>query len=361
MANYRLATILSEKTMGASGTETIDIKESTPISRITLQLRATNNGNTPTEHPAEIVSKIELVDGSNVLYSLSGKQARAVAIWGTENQPSDHTYFNDDVQNINDFHMYFGRYLWDPDFALDPRKFKNLQLKVTYTRAAGGCSPDALTFAVYGDIFDEKLVAPRGFLVSKQIYSYTGAASTWEYIDLPTDYTYRQILVEARYTAVGPDAVVNKIKLVEDNGRKVPIDETSVSSYLKLIAEQYPPLTEWSVINPGTAGQKGYCMISYNGVGTIAGREATAVGYGSITEIQGGTYAAIANAAGFFGVNIIGWIPHGIFPLMITGDKNVPTDWYNPSRIGSLQLQCYGGSSAASTTTAIIIQQLRPF
>ncbi|GAH86860.1 unnamed protein product, partial [marine sediment metagenome] len=34
--------------------------------------------------------------------------------------------------------------------------------------------------------------------------------------------------------------------------------------------------------------------------------------------------------------------------------------WYDVAGIGSLQLQIYGGTSAVSQTTAILIQQVRP-
>src|SRR3990167_9498962 len=239
MGNYRLATVLAEKTMGASGTEVIDILEADPISRIDIVARATNTAGAPTAHPAKIISKIEIVDGSDVLYSLSGKQCRGVAFYGSGKAPVDHHKYLNDVQQITQYHLYFGRYLWDVKYALSPKNFKNLQLKITYDRDAGGILPDALTIEVFAHEFDEKRISPAAFMMSKEIYSYTGVASAWQYIDLPTDYPYRIIAIQSEVTGQNPNSVYNKIKLVEDNGKKVPIDEISVSTYLKNVAEQF--------------------------------------------------------------------------------------------------------------------------
>jgi len=76
--NYRLASLLSSEAVNTAGTKTIDVNLAKPISRISIQMKGTNNGSVPTAHPQNMLSKIELVDGSNVLFSLSGLQARSL-------------------------------------------------------------------------------------------------------------------------------------------------------------------------------------------------------------------------------------------------------------------------------------------
>ncbi|MDP2973475.1 MAG: hypothetical protein Q8N60_00345, partial [Candidatus Diapherotrites archaeon] len=57
------ALIDAESTTTAA-TKTIDVDLAQPVSKIIVQFKGTNNGNTPTAHGAKMVSKIELVDGS---------------------------------------------------------------------------------------------------------------------------------------------------------------------------------------------------------------------------------------------------------------------------------------------------------
>ena len=361
MANYRLATVLASKSMGASGTEIIDILEADPISRIDIVARATNTAGAPTAHPAVIVSKIEIVDGSDVLYSLTGKQCRAMAFYSSGKQPIDHHKFLNDVQQITQYHLYFGRYLWDKRYALDPKKFKNLQLKITYTRNAGGIAPDALTFEIFALEFDELRVTPAGFFMQKEIFSYTGVASAWEYVDLPTDYPYRLICIDSEVTTANPNSVYNKIKLVEDNGKKVPIDEISVATYLKNVAEQFGQINEMQAYADCTATLTGYCTANYL-VNIAATSDSSTNPNDFATDArQGGTFSIDATDSTNVALEVTGYIPHGMMPLLVVGNLADENDWYNVSRIGSLQLQIYGGTSAASGTIRVTVQQIRNY
>ena len=76
--NYKWSEILSAETYAAAGTKVIDIDLSDPISRLSILMKATNNGGVPTDHPAKIIKKVELVDGSDVLMSLSGMDIQAL-------------------------------------------------------------------------------------------------------------------------------------------------------------------------------------------------------------------------------------------------------------------------------------------
>ncbi|MHA1305497.1 MAG: hypothetical protein ACTSPI_17495, partial [Candidatus Heimdallarchaeaceae archaeon] len=111
--NYRQATIQSTVTLTDNKTDTYDINVQEPISRITLQLRGTNADSVPDGHPAKGISKIELVDGSDVLYSLSGEEAQATDFYDTGHTPLNVVSF----VNANIWtcivNMNFGRWLYD--------------------------------------------------------------------------------------------------------------------------------------------------------------------------------------------------------------------------------------------------------
>ena len=57
--------------INSSQTKTIDLVGIDPISRITILPRVTNpNAYVAIGHPDEIIEKIEIIDGSNVIFSM---------------------------------------------------------------------------------------------------------------------------------------------------------------------------------------------------------------------------------------------------------------------------------------------------
>ena len=79
--NYRYATILAEKSLSTKGTETIPINIQDPISRLEIGWHPTLNDNAMLAALAVGISKIELVDGSDVLHSLNGRANQALCIY----------------------------------------------------------------------------------------------------------------------------------------------------------------------------------------------------------------------------------------------------------------------------------------
>ncbi len=132
----RVATILSPEDLGASGTKVIDITLQDVISRIMISFKATNVSEVMGEHPAANVVKVELVDGSDVLFSLSGLQAQAINFFDRQQKP--YSYI-DDIAAHNQTSVIgidFGRFLYDPMMAFDPKKF-NRDLPFISARSAG--------------------------------------------------------------------------------------------------------------------------------------------------------------------------------------------------------------------------------
>ncbi len=79
--NYRQATILAEKTLGTATTLTVPINLQDPISRIDLLYKPTLVSSGMLAALAVNISKIELVDGSDALHSLNGRQNQALCIY----------------------------------------------------------------------------------------------------------------------------------------------------------------------------------------------------------------------------------------------------------------------------------------
>ena len=225
---YRLTSIQDTLTLTDNQTDTYDINIKDPISRITLQLRGTNADSVPDGHPAKAISKLELVDGSDVLYSMSGEQAQATDFYDTGKVPLNVVSFvNANIWTCL-INMNFGRFLWDTMLALDPKKFKNLQLKVTHKvadTAGSSSSSSTSTLAIYAHVFDEKAISPSGFLMNKEVKAYViGSSGSFEYTDMPTDFPYRRLMLQGLYIGQDLSTVINAFRLSEDNDKRIPYD-----------------------------------------------------------------------------------------------------------------------------------------
>ncbi|MDP2366526.1 MAG: hypothetical protein Q8M94_22455, partial [Ignavibacteria bacterium] len=148
--NHRLSTILPRSTYNADKTEIIELDMADPVSQIIVELAVTGVGDVATAHAIACLTKIEIVDGSEVLFSLSGYEAEAVDINHNGGMRSNWNPYltGNDVQRF--IGINFGRFLWDPLLAFDPKKFRNPQLKLTLDIDAGGNASNSNKLQVWG-------------------------------------------------------------------------------------------------------------------------------------------------------------------------------------------------------------------
>jgi len=356
---YRNAVVLPSESINSATTKTIDLMLNDLVSRLHIQVKATNNGSAPTAHPATIISKIELVDGSDVLWSASGKECLAMDFYDTGETPFCVNNYLDNTMNITNYRINFGRHLYDPLLAFDPNKFRNPQLKVTHNLALGGSVPDAASLRVTADVFDQGAATPVGFLMVKELVSYALSASTNEYIDLPTDYTMRRLVIMSLSYGKQPYEQFNEIKLSEDNDKRIPFDNFT-SDYMKYIAANWPPLNEYIEGVALTSTRNFYCMSTYEmqfsaiAMGFAAGYLTSDYAYGGRIDIRG---SASAN----FKALIRGMAPFGAVPLPF-GNPDLVEDWFDVAAVGSLRLTLKAGSSpGGSSTCEVLTQQLRTY
>jgi len=357
--NYRTEALIDAESASTAGTKTIDVDLAQVVSRIVVEFKGTNNGSTPTAHGAKMISKIELVDGSDVLYSLSGIEAQALNYYEKGTLPFQVNEYRNDVMNIQTFELNFGRYLYDTQLALNPNNFRNLQLKVTHNKANGGSAPDAGSLSVFADIFDDKGVAPIGFLQSREHYTYSLTSSATETIDLPTDYPLRKLIVQSLAGGKQPWEQYNKIKLVEDDGKKTPINELKTSDLIKLL-QKYPRINE-TFLGTGTGSAVDHFVTStYDWYGNISGLDA-ALTNNYLAQDYGGTQAVVGDSNEAFVVQGTGLCPHGATALEFGLQSDI-NDWYNLAMVNSLKLKLTAGSSVGSSSTCqVVVQQLRRY
>jgi len=355
---YRKATLLATESATTAATKTIDLDLTEVVSRIHLNIRATNSNNTLIAHPAKIIKKLEIVDGSDVLYSLSGTEAQAIAELGTDKQPVDVISYMTGDQIQPSMNIFFGRHLFDTRFAFDPKKFTNPQLKISHDLALGGSTPTAMTLAVYADLFDEKPVSPEGFLMNKEHFTYVPSASAHKYVDLPTDYAYRMLVLQTLSSGKQMGEVLSHLKLSENMDKKVVMDQDT-KDIIKLLLTETEPITEHILAYVLTTATTIYCKCAYESVavGNQYGGAQYATSFGGVA---GGTFTAYSSTAYYLRMLVRGWCPHGCYNIM-PGNKDDPDDWFDPSALKSLRLDATADTSPGSDAVNVITQQLRRY
>ena len=312
----------------------------------------------------DCLSKIELVDGSDVLESLSGEELQAINYYDSQHQGQEELSLTATDVNTSVVSLDFGRYLYDTDLALDPRKFRNLQLKVTWDEDASNTSVVSNSLEIYADVFDKKTATPRGFLMNKEIYSYTPASSAFEYIDLPTDYTIRKLLIRSKSTTLDPYSALSQVKISEDNDKVVPFSLTGEQLF-RLNKDAFPRMSEKMTLDGAITAKTIYLAptvldgfhINYDATDFVTAQ--THFPVATITNNKVALSASVDIKA--LTAEYSGYAPNSVLCVPF-GLQNDESDWYDVKGIGSLQLQNKGSASVGSNPEAqIILQQLRTY
>lgn len=361
--NYRLSTIFPRHSYDDNVTEIIDLNVVDPISQLIIELNAniTNDADI-TAHVIACLTKIELMDGSDVLYSLSGYEAEAVDWYHNHNLNSPWDIYMGWGETSRYLRLNFGRYLWDPVLAFVPEKFRNPQLKISLDITAGGAVPDTNRIRVWGALFDQKAIDPIGFLMHKEVKNYTAKAASHEYVDLPTDHSYRKLFVRCHEPGTEPNQNIDNIKLAEDQDKRI-ICNHPTEEIFRTIAMQSPPIEEHIHARVATAATEIFCTPTTRvyAVGTENG-DTSGSGNIATTMGDGGRFNAIAETAQKYAQFFVrGWLPHGTWEIPF-GLQGMVEDWYDVTGVGALILDIEGNADLAGTEKVqVFLQQLRRY
>ena len=363
MGKYRTTTLLAAKDVGAAATEVIDINVKGVISRINIYWQ-TKIVTVSVELASLLacIKKVELVDGSDILASLTGEQLYALNYYDRKT----HGDYEASLV-VNDFtkvgiSLDFGRWIWDTMWGLDPSKFKNLQLKIQHSEALSNTAVVINELIVEAMVFDEKSVTPKGFFMNKEVFSYTPAASASEFIDLPTDHTIRKLLIQSGSTTLNPFVVLDQVKISEDNDRKIVFDLKG-EEFWRTNNHMWPKIDYNMILDALVTAKTIFAVTSYdNGIKieyddtnfVTAQTNFAQPTYTNNKIALGASVDILADIA-----TISGQIPFSVmcWPFGLQEDD---TDWCDVRGIGSLQLINKGASSVGSSPTGkIILQQAR--
>jgi hypothetical protein len=357
--NYRTYNFFARKNYAADAVIVEDLKLVNPITGIVIGIEGQNTTGTNTEHILACLKKLEIIDGSDVLYSLDGFEADALDWYNREGKfRSNYNFVLGALGQCRYVGINFGRYPGDPELAFDPKKFTNPQIKVTLDLDAGGNTNSSIYVTMWANLFDEKVISPSGFLMAKEIKSWTMASATHEYTDLPLDYPYRAIYFAPRLRGTEPCQCVSNIKISEDQDKRIPYD-LDAASMMRNLMEMYPPVEEHYYA--GVSSSLGYLYIapSERVIAQILQWKETSDAIGiSAYDGDGGKLKHICSSGSSnVQVYVRGFAPHCVYEIP-TGLKHDISDWYNVRALGSLRADITG---AAAATGYLFLQQYRTY
>lgn len=203
----RNSTIKSQEAIADSSTETVDLSKNDWISAILIEYYATNGAtNNEDAHPHDMVSSIQVLDGSYVLKSMSGVQAQALYFYDHGVTPPEWLDETLSVVQRSNFAILFGRYVGDPYFAINAKDFENLQLRFVHNiatvRAVGatGYLTTSARFSVTVVRFEDMNLSPLGWFKTEEKKNFVTAAAGIEQTSLPVDHEYRRIMLRSFIT-----------------------------------------------------------------------------------------------------------------------------------------------------------------
>lgn len=229
---YRNVELYYELALDDTGTKIIDLKTTDPLSAIRLKFAGTNGATNNQENRMDdVITKIEIVDGSDQLFSLNMKQAHCFQFFNTRKTPRIIIEERGGGSVAEDVILQFGRYLYDPEYYLDLTKFSNPQLKITtdedVVRAMGATGFVSGTFNVTINlhVIEDGAAAAKGFFMYKELYAFTSGTTGDEHVDMPRDYPYAGVLMRAYVAGNDASENISNIKMSCDAGKFIPIDK----------------------------------------------------------------------------------------------------------------------------------------
>jgi hypothetical protein len=331
--NYRSDLIHpAQASAAASGTLTLDIKTTKPISRIEMTYKTTKVLDGMTAAGPANIPKIELVDGSKPLHSLCGYTNQALAYYNRPSVSMEHGQHIPTLSEVDIYAIDFGRFLWDPLLAFDPTRFNNPQLKVSWNRALADTSVSVDSMEIWAELFDEKVPAPIGFLSAREIWNGNFLAdNSVNEVMLPEDEVIRQILVRANEATYEPWHQIDIAKLDEASGGAVIFDYPDLEMYYRRMKSRWPMMHTPFFVGVTTSARIFYipetdfwASLSLMGVG------ATQEVYESTASMAGGYCSLIGSGDHQCIGEARGYLPWHTFQFPM-GKQDDPSDWYDPS------------------------------
>jgi len=353
----RIATLNSAEDVGAAGTKVIDLDLTEVISRILIKFKAENGDDGQDDVPFANITKIEIVDGSAVLFAFNGQAGDAVNFYDLGRPEVSSWSFLDEYANEALIGLNFGRYPGDPELALPPDRFRNLQLKITYDEDVANTSTTVNELLVKALVFSGRSVSPLGFLSVKEQYAYTPTADAYEEIELPTDMILRTLYLQALDHSQWLGNSVGEVRLDEDALKTIMFDD-EYYEVMKFFRPRFGKYIHKSLNEIGATATAHYRGPTSDAV-SLGTPDGATERYLAQNNQFGALLSSIIDTENDVTWLHSGYLPHyvGAFPF---GERNKIDSWYNPGGVKKLRFRIKGGASLGGTETfRVITQQYR--
>ncbi len=358
---YREAQMLYPQDLtNGSGTIIIDVDVQKMISRINIKFKTTKALDYMTAPTPANIPRIELVDGSTVLHSLTGYENQALGYYSRPGAVMDHGQHTKNNSEEDHYVIDFGRYLWDEMLAFDPLRFHNPQLKITYDEDVADTSVTVNEMSVWADIFDEKVITPQGFLMAVEQYAYTpGANNSFELISLPADRPIRQMLVRAHRSTYDPWHSIKEARLDEGTLDRIPWDYTSLEDYYRRMKGVWPRLSGGFNAGLLAGSARVFYIPATDYYATVV-----ALGIGGTAQYP---YETLLSSAGGYvsmrgqaGAQVVGewsgYMPWHCYQFPF-GKQGVIDDWFDPTG-KKPRLRLRAGAGATNSDVQVVLEEL---
>lgn len=356
---YRTATLLAAQALPLAATRVIDLNVADIISRIMIRWEVGRLTMGMAAEAHRDIIRIELIDGSDVLHSMSGGQNQALCIFDRKCPTMNYGVTMAGNDQCSHYGIDFGRYLWDPELAFDPKRFKNPQLRITYNCQISDNAPVTGTLDVILECFDEKVPSPIGFLMSKEYYNAAPPAAGNRDIDLPVDFPYRRLIVQGFRTQWAPWNVVDRARLDEDNDKRILFD-WHLGDYYRFRRGIDTPVVERIVTQAQPGGVIVYCTPTDFWATLVTQGSGPGVQNGIGNSGQGGFFTVLGAGATQIQAIAMGHLPNHCWNFPFGDDQDI-NDWYDVTSVGHLRLRLHTGAGVGAGTESVVIQQLRRY
>lgn len=362
---YRRSTVLAPEDPGTSGPLIVPIYLKELVSRFIIKFGITiSTVSVMTAALADAISKIELVDGATILFSLSGPEAVAAAFYRTMQMPKESLSLTVGDIAYCEIPIYFGRYLWDNMLAFDPTRFVAPQLRITWNSTAPNAGVTVTTLAIYADVMDNPTTAPTGIIMSKSQNQYVMAASSHQYIDLPVDYALLKILVRGLSDNYSPSDLFSNFKFSYDQDAYIFLDQDA-GQFLDSLEGVYPKDSQNVTLDDDVTADTLYIRATENQgikIAYDATLFVTAQSHFAVPTFTGNKLAIAASVdIKKLTAQIFGSLPHGVIPFNF-GVPSDPATWYKPQATTKFRADLLSSANAGATDTVYLAtEQLRPY
>ena len=365
---YRDVELYYQQSLDDVGTKIIDLRTTDPISAIRLSFYGTNGGTSnKSNFLNDVITKIELVDGSDQLLSLSMKEAQALQFRRTGKMPYMRPGESGGGGQEEHVLLQFGRHLWDPEYYMDLTKFRNPQLKITTNidavraKGATGFLTNTLKVTVDLHVIQEGAAAAKGFFMQKNIYGFTSGTSGDEHVDMPMDYPYSGLMVRAYAAGMDIDENISKLKLNCDAGKFIPLEKYIKDLYAAEEEDFGPAELRYFLFRKDSETVKH--PLNHDPIVSVMGRDGgdiinvnTCFSGEFILRFYDHAGGAVA-AEELLPFIVKGGCPHATIYVPF-GLKEDPPSYFDPKVFGDIDLVL---TQKAASAVDVVLVQLRPF